>query len=136
MNMLKIYRFELKDRVFDSYKAKEVFHVYSSEEEYESFKNSFFDAAGVDKQFLGKNEYLIEIYYITVNNERIRMYIGQTQNLDKCELDTHPDGTLMIREGVNEEFYSSPFCYSKNRKYFIFLPNIMEVIEAFCEIDD
>jgi hypothetical protein len=137
MNMLEIYKFTLKDREFDQYKAKEIISTYSGDEEYESFKNMFFDRIGIDKQYIGKTASLIEIFYVNINDEIVRIELGKTLNLDKCDIDTSSDGALRINENHSGETYVPKlFCYSKNKKYFMLLPPSLELIEAFCGIND
>ena len=135
--VLELYKSTLKSREFDKYRAKEIFSVYSTDEEYESFKNTFFDKIDTDKQYIGKVEGFTDRFDMVVNGKRMMIGIGQTKNLDKFKFDTFPNGALGIRAGYGEDapLYSE-FCYSKNKKYFIWLPPSMEVIEAFCEVDD
>jgi hypothetical protein len=136
-NRLELFKSTLKSREFDIFKANEVFIVDSSDDEYESFKSTFFDRIGTDIQYIGKTTNNIDMFYVTTSDARVRIHIGQTRNIDKNDLITSTQGTLsIIARGSSDTYSNSPFCYSKNRKYFMILNPSMEVMEAFCEIND
>jgi len=136
-NRLDIYKSTLRGRAFDPYKAKEVFSVYSSDEEYELFKNTFINKIGTDMQYIGHTRENIEMFYIKIDAKRVRIHLGQTRNMDNYEVTATSDGSLCITERDSGDTHrNSPFCYSKNKKYFMILQPSLEIMEAFCEIDD
>ena len=136
-NNLEIYKSTLRGRAFDPYKAKEVFSVCSSDEEYELFKNTFINKIGTDMQYIGHTRENIEMFYIKIDGKRVRIHLGKTRNMDNYEVTATSDGSLCITERDSGDTHrNSPFCYSKNKKYFMILQPSLEIMEAFCEIDD
>jgi hypothetical protein len=133
--MLESYKTALKFMELEPYKSKEIVSVNSSDKDYDLFKKSFFGLLGTESEYIGKNDYLIETYYVTLNNERIRLCIGRTQNFGLCELYTFPDGTIGIRESPSDDSPYYHFCYSKNKKYFMFTTPSVDVNRAFCNVE-
>lgn len=138
-NMLRLYTFLIQDREFDKYRATEVFSIYSSYAEFESFKNIFFGKIGAEAQHIGTFGNFMERYSAILNDERIGIIIGQTRYMDAFDFHTDPNGFLSVRIGPSaSEHLLSQFSYSKNKKYFMLLPGIgrIELVRAFSEIDN
>lgn len=135
-NMFESYKRKLKDREFDPYRAKEIISVKSSDKEYDSFKKAFFDLLDAQIEYVGKNQYLTDIYRLTFNDRVIGLKIGRTQDFDSCEFHTYPDGILGIRELPDDDSPYSYFLYTKNKKYYLLTSPILDINKAFSELDD
>jgi hypothetical protein len=138
-NSLEYYIFQLKVKELEPYVAKELINIESSTEEFEAFKDTYFENLNITYEFLYVDEYGIENYDFTVDDKTYWILIGQTQSLKKEQTSTEPDGSyLVIYYGDPSRGY--PMTYSKNRKYFI-LSNMLNddeynFIKTFCEIED
>lgn len=133
-NLLQSHKTRLAGKEYEAVKARDIQSVNSSDKEYGSFKSAFFKSIGAGEKHIGKNEFSIDMYSTELNSNT--MYIGRTQNLNLCVVSTFPDGTLGIADSLEEETFSSQFCYSKNKKYFMLATQPFDIVKAFREIDD
>ncbi|MCL2253806.1 MAG: hypothetical protein FWC09_05110 [Lachnospiraceae bacterium] len=129
------------------YMAREKFSVDSSDKEYREFINTYSQI--IDMEIKISEELPLGSGFISFEIEedgkKTTLYIDQTKNLFKHEFVELPNMypqllNIVVWYGSSGSSAISPFCYSKNKKYFMattyYTEKQLELIKKFQEIDD
>jgi uncharacterized protein YcfL len=133
------YILVIRKNDMEPFSAKELINVESSPEEFEAFKDTYFENLNITYEFLYVDEYGIENYNFIMPDKTYEVLIGQTTLLSKNIVSLDPDGTYyVVYEDDPSLFY--PIKYSKNSKYFILCymydDNEYNFIKTFYEIEE
>jgi len=101
--------------------AREVKRVDSTDEEYDSFLQTYFKEVGKEYRLTGSAGGL-DMYSIVSDDIRYFLYFGKTKNMDSYNVRVEEkDGICRICLPVSGMILEKPFCYSHDDKFFIFV---------------
>ena len=139
---LESYLRDLKYRKLEPYMAIELTSADSTDEEFKTFKDKYFNIIGLAYEHEFVDEYGIDNYRFQVDEKKHTIGLGKTQNLGDCKIDKNNKGFYCV-EYIQDQsglMLSMPIYYSKNAKYFILADMYneaeYELISFFCEMGD
>ena len=139
---LERYLRDLKYRKLEPYMAIELTSADSTDEEFQKYKEKYFNIIGMAYEHEFVDEYGIDNYRFQIDDKKHTIGLGKTQNLGDCKIDKNNKGFYCV-EYIQDQsglVLSVPIYYSKNAKYFILADMYneaeYELISIFCEMDD
>ena len=137
---LGFYLYNLDNRKFEPFMAREIKSIPSTDEEFVYFKEIFFKEIDKPYESYSEDQFGLSNYTIIAGETKFYIKIGQTMYFDKCMLVKNNQGFYCVYyEG--DPGVARTIIYSKSSKYFILggssnVEQENEFIQIFCELDD
>lgn len=137
----KRYIASLETRKIYAYQAQSMKVVESTDSEYAKFKNNYFSKLINEPVYKNDLELKLERYEMQGSEKKFEFLLGRTQYIYQYKDWQILDNPCLVTIPLGPEGmqYSTRLYLSKNSKYFVLFiggPYEVEIVKAFCEIDD